>query len=167
MQISERLSIWKITAFWGWWKVIAGVFLLAGIYDLAQGQIPAINLPSLQQVISWWDWKIWFISALALLLFGTLEGTYRLVKRLKSKVLDEVNENKRLDRKKQRGRYTNRQDIPDHLFSLFTISKRIAEENINKQAISLEQKNEVANELASGAGVTIGRTFKVAFSLSI
>jgi len=131
--------------------VIAGSFILVGIYDLLQGQAPDANLPSLQQVISWWDWKIWFIIALFLLLIGTLEGTYRYIKRIKVQIRKEVNEQieeqKRKERKVQRTRDNKAVYIPDKLHELYMTSKRIADEKHAKQKLTYEQMQQVAERL--------------------
>jgi len=100
MRIKNRISVWKSTTFWGWWKVGVITFAVIGFYDLLQGQISTVSLPSLENIISWWDWKVWFILALILGLAGIMEGTYRHITKLKEEkdklkdVLDSKNKRK-------------------------------------------------------------------------
>lgn len=88
MQVKDRFSEYKRTALWGWWKVGVGIFSVLGVYDLLAGQVPTANLPSLEGIASWWDWRVWFIFALTLGLLGTMEGAYRRISGLKISVCE-------------------------------------------------------------------------------
>ena len=85
MAIKERLHIWRVTTLWGWWKVLSGISFLAGVYDLIRGE-SSLTLPSLQNLISWWDWKVWLLIAFIILLVATMEGSYRFVRKVKSEL---------------------------------------------------------------------------------
>lgn len=88
MQHSKgRLSIWGKIIPRGGYIMAAASLSLTGVYDLVAGQYPDLNLPAMQDYLPWWDWKIWLIIVLVLLLFGTLEGTYRLFVELEKEVV--------------------------------------------------------------------------------
>lgn len=83
MSFLERIKIfWAIAK--GWWVVFSLIFLGLSGYDLIGGQVPSANLPTVQDYIYWWDWKIWIIIALIIAIIGTVEGAYRYSKHIQS-----------------------------------------------------------------------------------
>ncbi len=134
MWIRDRLSVWRLTVFWGWWKMGAAVFALVGAYDLVQGQVPTASLPSLERVASWWDWRVWFILALVFGLIGTMEGTYRYVKRLRV-TIGELES--KLDNK------VKRKSIADNLAEFYVsgvkLNQRIIEKEFDEDAMALSK----------------------------
>ena len=150
MLIKDRYNIYKTSVFWGWWKVAALVFFAAGVYDLIEGQSD-YNLPSIQNVFGWWDWKIWFIIALILLLISTCEGSYKQIKALKKQIasLNTVEDKNRIG--ELRKYFENRMLIPDKLRELFTLGKAIAQENTDDViSLSDERMENLANNLGQG-----------------
>lgn len=141
MQIKERLRLWGIATSWGWWKVVSGIFFVAGIYDLVRGE-SSLQLPTLQHFISWWDWKVWLLIAFVILFIGIWEGSYRLIKKIKVESEAKISVEIKTQRKEWRQRYSDRAEIPILLFKMYERSKNICGEN--KKPLTKEYWESVA-----------------------
>lgn len=84
MEIMRRLSFYKEIIWGGWWqRVVLTIYAAVAAYDTIQGQILSEhNLPSISQ-LSWWDWKIWILVFIGILLIMTVEWAYRHNKQLR------------------------------------------------------------------------------------
>lgn len=129
-----------------------GILTIIGLYDLISSQFPQLNLPIIGDYVHWLDWKIWLLIALVLSLIGTLEGTYRYVKRIKADNENRISRLKREERKQGRQRYSDRNNIPTLLFKMYECSKTLAV--ANKRSFFGEKAEAVAKSLSSAGLLT-------------
>jgi hypothetical protein len=151
MQSRERLRVFRYTTLWGWWKVVGGVFFLAGIYDLIRGEF-APSLPSLQKTVNWWDWKIWFLIALLLLLIATIEGAHRLIKKTRKEAEEKISPVIQAERRQLREKYSDRLDIPVLLLQIYERAKTLAK-TAPQIPLTGSQAEAIAGTLSSAGSI--------------
>ena len=90
------------------------------------------------------------------MLLGTLEGSYRYIKRVKENARKELNEEieeaKRKERKAQRTRYGSAGYIPFKLHDLYVASQKVSEEKAKRSKVTFEQMEKLVDRLTN-AGV--------------
>ena len=85
MDIKGRGRVYINSVRWGWGVIGFIVIAIPNFYDYVSAQyFPDNDLPTMRDIVGWWDWKVWIITGLGIIIIGILEGAYRYTQKIKS-----------------------------------------------------------------------------------
>ena len=83
--LGEQSRLRKSILWRGGWRVIAGLLASWGLYDLITAQT-APHLPTTKDAVAWWDWQMWIIIALVIIIAIIYAGSRSLIREKEGKI---------------------------------------------------------------------------------
>src|SRR5712671_855343 len=79
LRLRDRLSFWKGAVHWGWLVTLGIWEVLSSVFHFRDNFLPAAIRETLdtQSLVKHWDWHVWVIGTLAIMVVAALGGCYR------------------------------------------------------------------------------------------
>lgn len=89
--VIDRLGVWREILSRPWRWLVSAPFAALAVFESVRDELPShewqekLELLKLPQFLPDWSWETWALIALALLLIGTLEGSFQIIRAARQK----------------------------------------------------------------------------------